>query len=154
MSDSNGEHTGSLRSTSLNAFRAEVKWWKTLVEMEIEWRRKELWELRQYGWTRNEVKGSALGNGQSAGVSEWHIGSRVLVPFEGNMSLGIISGTNKDGTFAISLDEGDEIRMLPDRILHPSSAHMPRVMRVTVELPKVVYTFNRKMCPCDIICAR
>ncbi len=138
MSDSNGE----LHAASLSAYRAEVKWWKTLVEMEIEWRRKEIWEIRQHGWTRNEVKGSTLGNGQTAGVSNWHIGSRVLVPFEENMSLGTISGTNKDGTFSISLDEGDEIRMLPDRILPPSSADMPRVMRLTVELPKVfLYIF-------------
>jgi hypothetical protein len=138
MSDSNGERIDSLCASSLKSFRAEVKWWKTLVEMEIEWRRKEIWALRQHGWTRNEVKVSALGNERADVVTEWHIGSRVLVPFEGNMSLGTISGINNDGTFAVSLDEGDEISMLPDLILSPSSAHMPRVMCITVELPKVV----------------
>jgi hypothetical protein len=147
MSVSNGERNESLCAESLKAFRAEVKWWKTLVEMEIEWRRKEIWEIRQHGWTRNEGRGSALCNKRPAAASEWHIGSRVLVPFEGNMSLGTISGTNKDGTFVISLDEGDEINMRPDRILPPSSVHMPRVMCVTVDLPKVgcLYTLDRAL---------
>jgi hypothetical protein len=123
------------------AFRAQVEWWKTLVEMEIEWRRKEIYDLRARGWTRNasdDRNRRQNDENRLEPVTSLQVGSRVLAPFEGKMSLGVISAIELGGiSYTISLDEGDDVVLPLGEFSIPSSIHMPRILQITLDFPKV-----------------
>ena len=111
-----------------------------MIEMEIEWRRKEIYELRMRGWTRHLLSYSAARQrfNCAESISVLQVGTRVLVPFEGKMSLGVIStAAVGENIYSIALDDGDEVSLPREEVSIPSSIHMPRILRITLDLPEV-----------------